>query len=235
MPSRRQFLTLAGLAGAAGALAGCGSTDHPLAQAGAKPRMTCPTLTPGSITSQSGTVGGWPSGFVDACGDRQGINQSPPINSQWQYPILLSDVAGIGGHYQANQTVKGERRLLIALLAGRLDATDLPFPAADSGHVIAAGWDDGAGNTYQWSATYSTFSATTCKQTDKRCVGGTVTVTAIDATQAECSYADLSFQGLSGSFSGSFVAPRAAFAGGMIPEDYSGCPTRPATMTCLNA
>jgi hypothetical protein len=197
--------------------------------------LTCPTVTAGSVTGQSGSVNGWSSAFVDACGDRQGFNATSPFMSQWQYPILLSDKAGIGGHYQANQTVKDEHRLLVALLAGRLDSNDLPFPAADSGHTIAVGWDDGAGNHYEWSATYSRFSSTTCKQTDKRCMGGTVTIIAIDATQAECSYANLSFQGISGSLSGSFVAPRAAFAGGMTPEDYTGCPTRPATTTCLDA
>jgi len=196
--------------------------------------VTCPTVTAGSVTNQSGTLDGWTSAFVDACGDRQGIVETPPANSQWQYPLLLSDKTGVGGHYQNNEVVKGERRLLLALAAGRLDSGALPFPAADAGHTVGAGWNDGAGNNYQWAATYSTFSTSNCKQTDKAATGGTVTITACSATSVEGSYAGLTFQSLSGSLSGTFVAPRAAVAGLMMPEDFSGCPTRPGSTSCLN-
>ena len=195
--------------------------------------MTCPTVVAGSVTGQSGTLGGWASAFVDACGDRQGIDATPPTPSQWQYPLLLSDVAGVGGHYQANEIVKGEHRLLLALLAGRTDSNALAFPAADSGHTVAVTWNDGAGNNYQWTATYSTYGTSNCKATDKAATGGTVTITACDASSVSGSYSGLTFQSLSGSLSGTFTAPRAAVAGLMTPEDYTGCPTRPGTTTCL--
>jgi len=197
--------------------------------------MTCPAVVAGSVTNQSGTLGGWASAFVDACGDRQGVDATPPANSQWQYPLLLSDKAGAGGHYQANQVVKGERRLLLALVAARLDPATCPFPAADSGHTVAAGWNDGAGNNYQWVVTFSSFSASNCNRSDKSGTGGTVTITSIDAASVSGSYSGLTFQSLSGSLSGTFVAPRAAVAGLMTPEDFSGCPTRPGSQSCLNA
>jgi TAT (twin-arginine translocation) pathway signal sequence len=222
MPDRRTFLTATAAATAAALL--------PLEATA----LTCPVVVAGSVTNQSGTLDGWASAFADACGDRQGVDATPPFNSQWQYPLLLSDKAGVGGRYQANQVVKGERWLLLSLAAGRLDANPLPFPAADSGHTVATTWNDGAGNNYQWAATFATFSTTNCKQTAKAATGGTVTITACDATAVSGSYAGLTFQSLSGSLSGTFTAPRAAVAGLMTPEDYSGCPTRPSSQTCLN-
>ena len=223
MPSRRTFLAAA----AALPLSAAATAEGVAA-------VTCPAVVPGSVTGQSGSINGWASAFVDACGDRQGVVETPPFNSQWQYPTLLSDVAGNGGRYQANQVVKGEHRLLLVLVAGRFDAGALPFPVADAGHQVGVTWDDGAGNNYQWGAGYSTFSATNCNQTDKAATGGTVTITAVSATSVEGSYLGLTFKNLSGSLSGTFVAPRAAVAGVMTPEDFTGCPTQPSTQTCLN-
>ena len=222
MPNRRTFLA------AAAALPLSAAVPRGAAA------VTCPTVVAGSVTGQFGTVGGWASAFVDACGDRQGVVETPPFNSQWQYPLLLSDVAGVGGRYQANQVVKGEHWLLLVLVAGRLDSGALPFPAADAGHQAGVIWDDGAGNSYKWQVGFSTFSATNCNQTDKAATGGTVTITAVSATSVEGSYSGLTFKNLSGSLSGEFVAPRAAVAGMMTPEDFTGCPARPGSMACLN-
>ncbi len=222
MPDRRSFLAAgAALPMSAALMRGAAA-------------MTCPTVIAGSVTGQSGTLGGWASAFADACGDRQGVDATPPFNSQWQYPLILSDKTGVGGHYQSNQVVKGERRLLLALVAARLDSSPCPFPAADSGHAAGVLWNDGAGNNYRWVVTYSTFSSNNCNQSDKTGNGGTVTIASVDASSVSGSYAALTFQGLSGSLTGTFVAPRAAVAGLMTPEDYAGCPTRPGQTTCLN-
>jgi hypothetical protein len=211
MPDRRQFLAAtAALPLSAIAIQGAAA-------------VTCPVVLPGTVTGQSGSVNGWTAAYVDAFGDRQGADFN------WQYPVVCSDKAPAGDHYQANQAVKGEHYLLLALVAGRTDFQACPFPAApDSGHAPAATWDDGAGNSYQWQVTFVARSTKNCNQSQSTATAGAVILTSISALEVAGSY-DVSF-GTSGSLQGTFVAPRAAVAGSM---DFTGCPTRPGSQSCI--
>jgi hypothetical protein len=191
--------------------------------------LTCPDLVPGSVTGQSGAVNGWTSAFVDAFGDRL----APEFN--WQYILWLSDKQGAGGHYQANQTVKGEHRLSLNFVGGRPDLQPCPLPDPS---LLPFTFDvtqsyqlpDDSGNWYAFTVVLATYSATSCKLTQKNESGGTITLTRVDDLQVEGSYADLAFQGVTGSLTGTFVAPRAGAAGSL---GVDGCPTRPGSPTCV--
>lgn len=193
--------------------------------------MTCPSVIAGSVVNQSGSVNGWSSAYIDACGDRQGVVETPGANSQFQYPIILSDVAGVGTRYQQNKIVKGEHWLLLGLAAGRFDSNPLPFPAPGTKN-IGVSWDDGFGNHYEWVVTYVAKSSKNCNASEETATSGTITLTNMNTALVEGSY-DLYFG--SDHVTGTFSAPRAAIAGAMIPEDFTGCPTRPSNQSCVSA
>jgi hypothetical protein len=189
--------------------------------------MTCPTVTPGSVTGQTGTINGWTSAYVDASGDQTGADFN------WLYTLILSDRAGVGGRYQANQVIKGERWLVLSVAAGKANSQD-PIPL--SGYPVGVALTisspyehpTGSGTSFQWAATFVAKGAKNCNASEEAATGGTVTVTTITDTVVEGSY-DLYFG--SDHLTGSFVAPRAGVNGSM---DVTGCPTRPSNSTCIS-
>jgi len=194
--------------------------------------MTCPALAPGSVTNQSGSVNGTTPTYADACSDRQWTGQG-----NWQNVVWISTVAGVGDHYQHSQVVRGEDRVLAALLGANTAGTPVPFPALGQ-HDVGVNWVDGAGNTYKWLVTHIAYSANNCHHTEKTATAGTVTLQSIDDGQVTADYS-VTF-GSAGSLSGSLVAPRAATAGSLYfnPDGSQSqygpeCPTRVAE-TCIN-
>jgi hypothetical protein len=207
MPDRRQFLTFAGTAGLAVALAGCGIPDHPVSATGAA------ALTAGSVTNPTGSVGGNNlSTLVDAyTGNFGGITEPlGTTQAQWNYLSLLSATPdpcarkGAGGLYAPNEL------LLLFVLVGY---ADLPNPAPWQPPAEAlpltftgAAWLETSDQVYR-QCLPQVMRATKGGKPGNAVVatGGTVTFTRYDATSQDGTY-DLSFPD-GGTAAGSFTAP----------------------------
>jgi len=225
MPNRRTFLA------AAAAL--------PLSAAvprGAE-AVTCPTVVPGTVTGQSGSVNGSTPTFVDGWGDRQGADFN------WQYPVVLSDkpadpegqYGSAGVRQQQNQAVKGELYLLLGLAVGKVGSMDpIPPESYPVGTAVPINTNvehpAGSGIFWRWAVTFVKRSTNNCNQSETTASGGTVTLTALTDLEAAGAYSVTFPKGGSLAATG-FVAPRAGSAGSL---GVDGCPTRPASQTCLS-
>lgn len=228
MPNRRTFLRATGLTGAAAVLAACGTTDHPTAAPLGAAALTCPPVTPGSVTAETGTLNGWTPGFEDAYALKQGVS------FQWQWFACLSSVTGVGVRYPQNKTVAGEKWLLVTLIGGHPNdptnttTVDPPPATPEAPFTITLGNPVYVGEpgTPDWRV-YSLdvnhiAHNTSCRQTTEDPTAGTVTYTRFDTTAIEGSY-DLTFG--ADHITGTFVAPAL---------DLTGCPARPSKTTCVS-
>lgn len=213
MPSRRQFLTAAGLTGAAVVCAACGSTDHPLPATGAL------TVTAGSVTNPTGSVGGKSlTGLTDATTRVQGSTE--PINgtmAQWQLWSTLSDKAGVCGRVvNGLQTYLPGELTLRVVVTGYKETGSAPWmpPAADLPLTLPAvdppaGYTVGSDGVKRMLRVYFTQAGKNGQPgRDTLATGGTVTFTAVSDTdpgKGQSADYDLTFGG--DHATGSFVAP----------------------------
>jgi hypothetical protein len=175
--------------------------------------VTCPDPTPGSVTNQTGAINGTAlTDLVDAYGQKQGV----PF--QWQYWATLSTKPGACAHYRANETVKGERWLILVQVGAHEDFST-PVPPATGTFTIGQRTPASGSPYYVCTASYASHSATNCNQTAEDATGGTITYTTATDTLLEGSYA-LDFE--SDHVTGDFSAPYCLL-----------CVARPTKKTCV--
>jgi hypothetical protein len=205
MPSRRQFLTLAGVAAAAGC--STASPDRPVAAGGLQP------VTQGSVTNPTGSVNGNSlTGLLDAYADAwAGILE--PVGAamaQGNYYVLLSDhtdaCSRVGQPFAANEVTLRFVQVYYAPLP--LGASPW-VPAADLPCVFTVGQPltTSDGVIRQITPYFNKANSSGGQGKDVAPTGGTVTFTAVDPAtgQHEGSY-DLTFA-RGGTAAGAFLAP----------------------------
>jgi hypothetical protein len=207
MPNRRRFLTLAALTGAT-ACAGCGTTDHPTAAAGAA--LTCPDPTLGTVTDQQGPF----TSFADVAA----LEKSTP-DLQWQWQFLASSKAGVCARQRTALAATGQwltrqagETWLNTVLVGyhaipgttdpdNANFAPVPLPAAPFTLTIGQGLElpAGSGNAYRLSATY-----VPAKGSQQSATAGAATFTTVTPELVDYTY-DLTFK--AGRLQGHAVAP----------------------------
>lgn len=189
--------------------------------------MTCVDPTPGTVTDPTGSVGGVSASDLVDCFAK---HDPEGYEVQWQYWVELSNFAGVGARFRANQTKKNEHWLVLIFIGGHeSDPTNTnPVPHIPGTFTIGTPTytEGGPGqipNTVYTVSVNFIWHSATCKQSSTNTTGwaGTVTLTRADEDALEGSY-DLT-RGTD-HLTGTFAAPR-------LPMD--GCPPRPSRVTCV--
>jgi hypothetical protein len=207
---RRQFL--AGLAAVSLTAAAARRQNASALAAGSLVSVPCPDPIPGTVTSQSGSVGRIPiNDLVDAYSQVDGVG--------WQHQLysVLTNKPDACAHYRQNQVVADEEWLIVVQIAYRSDRQPAPF--ATGTYQVGVGITDPAGTLRTAAATYQPHGPSCSEGGQRSATGGTVTYTTVTDTLVEGSY-DLQFH--SSAVQGAFSAPMCLL-----------CAPRPTSRTCL--
>ena len=209
MTDRRQFLaSLAALP-----LSAAAGHQPYTASLAADLSVPCPDPTPGTVTNQSGSVGGTPlTDLVDAYSQVHGLD--------WQHQLysVLTNNPNACAHYRQYQVLPYERWLLIVQTAWRSDRQPAPFATGSYQIGVTAAGADGTLRIV--TAVYKPHGPQCAERAEQEAANGTVTYTTVTDTTVEGSY-DLEFR--SGRVQGTFTAPMCLL-----------CAPRPTSQSCLD-
>jgi hypothetical protein len=175
---------------------------------------TCPT-TPGTVTGETGAVGGVTYDYVDAMLNDDGATW------QHQYTTVLTTKPMACQHYQNNQIVMNEMYLIPNTIVWNPDNTTAA-PGEPGTYQIGVEKIGSDGKTHFYAQAQTQPHSKTCGLGKSlTATSGTITYTTMSSTLAEGSY-DLYFG--TEHVTGTFSAPKCLL-----------CSARPSRTTCLTA